>query len=89
MPKVFQMNDKVFVGLSGLATDMQTLEQKFRFRTNMYRLREERDIGAKAFSSMVSALLYEKRFSPFFCVVVAGVAMMVGIFARGIGLEFG
>ena len=73
MPKVFQMNDKVFVGLSGLATDMQTLEQKFRFRTNMYRLREERDIGAKAFSSMVSALLYEKRFSPFFCEpVIAG-----------------
>ena len=61
MQKVFQMNDKVFVGLTGLATDMQTLEQKFRFRCNMYRLREEREIGAKAFSSMVSSLLYEKR----------------------------
>ena len=61
MQKVFQMNDKTFVGLTGLATDMQTLEQKFRFRCNMYRLREEREIGAKAFSSMVSSLLYEKR----------------------------
>jgi len=64
MQKVFQMNDKVFVGLTGLASDMQTLEQKFRFRTNMYRLREERDIGCSAFSNMVSSLLYEKRCAP-------------------------
>lgn len=61
MQKVFQMNDKTFVGLTGLATDMQTLEQKFRFRCNMYRLREERDISCSAFSNMVSSLLYEKR----------------------------
>jgi len=73
MQKVFQMNDKTFVGLTGLATDMQTLEQKFRFRCNMYRLREERDISCSAFSNMVSSLLYEKRFSPFFCEpVIAG-----------------
>ena len=61
MRKTFQLNDKTLVGMTGLATDMQTLEQKFRFRCNMYRLREERDIGVKAFSSMVSSLLYEKR----------------------------
>ena len=64
MQKVFQMNDKTFVGLTGLATDMQTLEQKFRFRCNMYRLREERDISCSAFSNMVSSLLYEKRCVP-------------------------
>ena len=73
MQKVFQMSDKVMVGLTGLATDQQTLLQKFRFRANMYRLREERDIGCRAFSNMVSSLLYEKRFSPYFCEpVIAG-----------------
>lgn len=73
MQKVFQMSDKVMVGLTGLASDQQTLLQKFRFRSNMYRLREERDIGCRAFSNMVSSLLYEKRFSPFFCEpVIAG-----------------
>ena len=61
MQKVFQMSDKVMVGLTGLASDQQTLLQKFRFRSNMYRLREERDIGCRAFSNMVSSLLYEKR----------------------------
>lgn len=61
MQKTFQINDKTFIGLTGLATDVQTLEQKFRFRTNMYRLREERDISPSSFSNMVSSLLYEKR----------------------------
>ena len=61
MKKVFQINDRVLVGLTGLATDIQTLEQKFRFRSNMYRLREEREMAPPAFSNMVSSLLYESR----------------------------
>lgn len=63
MQKLFQINDKIIVGLTGLASDMQTLEQKFRFRTNMYRLREERDISPNAFANMVTALLYESRWA--------------------------
>mmetsp|Transcript_33320 Transcript_33320/g.55089 ORF Transcript_33320/g.55089 Transcript_33320/m.55089 type:complete len:206 (-) Transcript_33320:336-953(-) len=73
MKKVFQMNDKVLVGLTGLASDMQTLEQKFRFKNNLYRLREEREMSVTAFSNMVSSLLYESRFGPYFVEpVVAG-----------------
>jgi len=67
MEKTFQVNDRTLCGLTGLATDMQTLEQKFKFRTNMYRLREEREMGPTVFSNMVSNLLYEKRFGPYFC----------------------
>ncbi|KAL1508631.1 hypothetical protein AB1Y20_004727 [Prymnesium parvum] len=73
MQKTFQINDTTFVGLTGLMSDAQTLEQKFRFRTNMYRLREERDMSPRVFSNMVSSLLYEKRFGPYFCEpVIAG-----------------
>jgi len=67
MQKTFQVNDKTLVGLTGLATDMQTLEQKFAFRHNMYQLREEREMSPEVFSNMVSNLLYEKRFGPYFC----------------------
>ena len=67
MKKTFQVNDKTLCGLTGLATDMQTLEQKFTFRSNMYKLREERDMSPTVFSNMVSSLLYEKRFGPYFC----------------------
>jgi|EP00624_Nannochloropsis_granulata_P002401 20S proteasome subunit beta 3 len=60
------MSDRLFVGLSGLATDIQTLEQLLRFRLNMYKLREERDIKPETFSALLSHILYEKRFGPYF-----------------------
>ena len=63
MQKTHQINDRTFVGLTGLMSDAQTLEQKFRFRSNMYSLREEREMSPTAFSNMVSSLLYEKRSS--------------------------
>ena len=46
MQKTFKVNDRTLCGLTGLATDMQTLEQRFVFRSNMYRLREE--VSARA-----------------------------------------
>merc|ERR1712173_459694 len=35
-PKVFEMNPYLWVGLPGLATDIQTVKQKIEFRMNMY-----------------------------------------------------
>lgn len=71
--KVFQIHDKLFVGLSGLATDMLTLKQRFVFRHNLYELREDRKMKPETFANMVSALLYEKRFGPYFCEpIIAG-----------------
>lgn len=59
--KVFQVNDKILVGFSGLATDLQTLEQRLRMRCNMYKLREEREISVDAFGNLVASMQYEKR----------------------------
>ncbi|KAI9099414.1 nucleophile aminohydrolase [Phlyctochytrium arcticum] len=71
--KIFPVADKVYLGLPGLATDVQTLWEKFRMKVNMYKLREEREIGPKTFSHMVSSTLYERRFGPYFCEpVIAG-----------------
>lgn len=73
MPKVFRMTDKLYVGLAGLATDMITVKQVLEYRLKMYRLTEDRDISPKAFSNLVSSLLYEKRFGPYFIEpVIAG-----------------
>jgi 20S proteasome subunit beta 3 len=66
MQKIFKMQDKVFMGLTGLATDIQTVQQQLQFRVNMYNLREERDIEASTFGNMVCGLLYERRFGPYF-----------------------
>eukprot|EP00474_Spongospora_subterranea_P008558 CRZ09016.1 hypothetical protein [Spongospora subterranea] len=74
MQKVFKMHDRLYVGLSGLSTDMQTVRNRLEFRLKMYKLREEREIEPKVFSNMLSTMLYEKRFGPYFVEpVVAGI----------------
>ncbi|CAI8597716.1 unnamed protein product [Vicia faba] len=59
--RISKIHDKLFIGLSGLATDSQTLYQRLVFRHKLYRLREERDMKPETFASLVSAILYEKR----------------------------
>jgi len=72
-PKVFEMNPHLWVGLPGLATDIQTVKQKLEFRKNMYELKEGRQMKPKTFASMISNMLYERRFGPFFTEpIVAG-----------------
>ncbi|KAL3806254.1 hypothetical protein ACHAXA_001077 [Cyclostephanos tholiformis] len=71
--KIFKMNDRLFVGLAGLATDVQTLDQLLRFRMDLYELREEREMSPKVFTNLLSNMLYEKRFGPYFCEpIIAG-----------------
>mmetsp|Transcript_26716 Transcript_26716/g.31091 ORF Transcript_26716/g.31091 Transcript_26716/m.31091 type:complete len:205 (-) Transcript_26716:97-711(-) len=71
--KVFKMSDKIFVGLAGLATDVLTMQNLLKFRQNLYELREDRELTPKVFSNVLSNLLYEKRFGPYFIEpVVAG-----------------
>lgn len=71
--KIFEMGPRLYVGLPGLATDVQTVSQRLKFRLNLYELRENRHIKPKTFMSMVSNLLYERRFGPYFVEpVIAG-----------------
>lgn len=71
--KTFQMQPKLFVGLAGLATDVQTLHNLLEFRINLFKLREERDMPPEVVNNLLSTLLYEKRFGPYFVEpIVAG-----------------
>jgi len=73
LPKVFKINNKLFVGLPGLLTDTQTMVKLLRFRTNLYELKEEKEISPKTFSNMVASILYQRRFGPYFVEpVIAG-----------------
>lgn len=76
--KVHQYGN-VFLGLTGLATDAQTLSEVFRLKTNLYKLREERPIEPESFANLVSSTLYEKRFGPYFIgPVVTGINSITG-----------
>jgi 20S proteasome subunit beta 3 len=78
-PKIFQYGDNVFLGLTGLATDVATVSDLFRYKVNMYRLREERHIAPRTFANLVSSSLYERRFGPYFVSpVVAGLEPKTG-----------
>ncbi|CAH0548767.1 unnamed protein product [Brassicogethes aeneus] len=71
--KVFDMGPRLYVGLPGLATDVQTVMEKLRFRKNLYELKENRTMTPEVFGAMLSSMLYEKRFGPFFVEpVIAG-----------------
>ncbi|CAH1404343.1 unnamed protein product [Nezara viridula] len=64
--KIFEMGPHLYIGLPGLTTDTFTVLNKLKFRANMFELKEDRKIAPDVFLSMVSNLLYERRFGPFF-----------------------
>jgi len=71
--KVFEMSPHLYLGLPGLATDTHTVYQRLRFRMNLFELNEKRKMRPETFMSVVSNLLYEKRFGPYFVEpVIAG-----------------
>ena len=59
--RVFKVNNHTLMGLSGLGTDVQTFNALMKFKTNLYKLQEGREITASTFVNMVSTSLYEKR----------------------------
>ncbi|SCV01320.1 LANO_0F11188g1_1 [Lachancea nothofagi CBS 11611] len=76
--KVFHYGH-VFLGLTGLASDVTTLSELFRYKTNLYKLKEDRLIEPETFTQLVSSTLYEKRFGPYFTgPVVAGINSKTG-----------
>ncbi|EUD70208.1 20S proteasome subunit beta 3 [Plasmodium vinckei petteri] len=64
--KIFKINDHIYVGLSGLATDIQSLYELLRYRVNLYQIRQETEMNIDCFSNMLSNILYSNRFSPYF-----------------------
>jgi len=66
MHKVFKLHDRLFVGMSGLISDVQTLSQLFKFRLKLYELKEERKMKPSVFANLCSNILYGKRFGPYF-----------------------
>lgn len=64
----------VYLGLTGLATDITTVSDLLRYKVNLYRLREERSPSPRTFAHLISSSLYERRFGPWFVSpVVAGI----------------
>ncbi|KAI2258913.1 proteasome core particle subunit beta 3 [Ophidiomyces ophidiicola] len=78
-PKVFNYAPSTYLGLTGLATDVSSVSDLLRYKVNLYRLREERQISPQTLANLVSSSLYEKRFGPWFVSpVLAGINHTTG-----------
>jgi len=78
-PKIFNYAPGTYLGLTGLATDVSTVSDLFRYKVNMYRLREERHIAPQTLANLGSSSLYEKRIGAYFVSpVIAGINNTTG-----------
>jgi len=64
--RIYKIHNRLYIGLSGLMTDVQTVGQILKFRHDLYKLREERNMSPRAFTKVVSSMLYSRRFGPYF-----------------------
>lgn len=66
MERIFKVNKRTLVGISGLASDVMTVKQKLMQEVNLYKLNENRDMKPSVFNNLVSGFLYGRRFGPYF-----------------------
>lgn len=72
--KIFRINDRNFIGLSGLASDIQTVREQLRFQVNLLELNEDKRITCTKFSALVKSILFEHRFAPYYVQpIIAGI----------------
>lgn len=73
-PKAFEMSEKCMVGLSGFATDIQTVSQILKAKLKLYKLDHAgMDMETQTIMTHISSMMYGKRFGPYFVEpVVAG-----------------
>lgn len=64
-PKIFKIHEKLFIGVVGLFGDISSLKQTIEYTNSIYSLKNNQKIMPFCFSSVLSNLLYENRFSPF------------------------
>ncbi|KAI5192687.1 20S proteasome subunit beta 3 [Nematocida minor] len=63
--RLYQMTDKIILSLTGFVPDCQILFKTLRKHVNMFQLNQQREIEPKEFTSLLSYILYSRRFMPY------------------------
>mmetsp|Transcript_47636 Transcript_47636/g.112371 ORF Transcript_47636/g.112371 Transcript_47636/m.112371 type:complete len:202 (-) Transcript_47636:742-1347(-) len=72
-PKMFRINQKMFIAMTGLLGDIATLKQVIEYKLSLYSTKESKTIRPLILVTMLSLFLYQNRFSPFVVeTIVAG-----------------
>ncbi|KAI6242713.1 Proteasome subunit beta [Aphelenchoides fujianensis] len=64
--KIYKLSDRLYVGLAGFHSDCQTVLDHLQFQKGLYELRENRKLSPKVATTLVSNLLYKRRFGYYF-----------------------
>lgn len=64
--KIHQLGPKTYILTSGMYADMCNLWKKLDTHISLYKLNNGRDLSSTAISNLLSRMLYEKRFFPFY-----------------------
>ena len=70
--KILQLDDHIGMTIAGLEGDAQALDRYIKAELNLYKLQEGRKITIKAAASLISNLLYARRFYPYYVQLVVG-----------------
>uniref|UniRef100_A0ABI7VVZ0 Proteasome component C10-II n=1 Tax=Felis catus TaxID=9685 RepID=A0ABI7VVZ0_FELCA len=62
--KFFPMGNQLYIGLTGLITDVQTVAQQLKFWLNLYELKDGWEIKAYTLMSIMANLLYRDGLQP-------------------------
>lgn len=63
--RLYNMTDRIVLSLTGFVPDCQVLYKTLRKHVNIFSLNQQREIEPKEFASLLSYILYSKRFMPF------------------------
>mmetsp|Transcript_61634 Transcript_61634/g.127356 ORF Transcript_61634/g.127356 Transcript_61634/m.127356 type:complete len:202 (+) Transcript_61634:224-829(+) len=71
-PKMFKIDGKTFIGMTGLIGDIYSVKQNLEYKISFYSLNESKKIRIMVLITMLSILLYQNRFSPFLIETIVG-----------------
>lgn len=63
--RLYKITDRIILSLTGFVPDCQILYKILRKHINMFKLNQQREIEPNEFTSLLSYILYSKRFSPY------------------------
>lgn len=63
--RLYKITDRIILSLTGFVPDCQILYKILRKHVNMFALNQQREIEPDEFTSLLSYILYSRRFSPY------------------------
>ncbi|KXB06631.1 hypothetical protein AKJ51_03300 [candidate division MSBL1 archaeon SCGC-AAA382A20] len=69
-PKIFKIQDRIGVAVSGIAGDARNLVDTMEIESNLYQIRREKPISTKSLARLTSNIFHSRRMFPYIVSVI-------------------